>query len=95
MTSSYLPPVGVTIPHDFDSFAFNPFELNTDKGGIYDDFLNPDLNLFNSKNVKLSCEYFSDDQFNDLSLTLLHDEFSMSYAFSTMHLNVRSMPKKL
>lgn len=90
MSSSY---VGVSVPYEIDSLAFNPFEINTDNIGIYDEFFNPDINLLNSDNMIQSCQYFSEDQFNDMSHALSHDDFSVIYTFSTMHLNVRSLPK--
>ena len=67
--------------------AFNPFDLCIDKDGIYDEFFNPDSNHVDMKNVQISCEYYTEDQFKKSA------KVQVPNSFSFFHLNIRSIPQ--
>lgn len=77
---------------DINSLVFNPFELNTDNNGIYDMFFNPDVNQSNINSLKLSCNYYSEEQVNTLYHNLTDTNIDNQF-FSTFHLNICSMSK--
>lgn len=56
--------------------------------GIYETFFNPDSNNNYLNSVNLSCEYYTEQQFNFLSC--LSPSHSDPTSFSTIHVNARS-----
>lgn len=66
-----------------DDSAFNPLNC-MDMDCRYDELYDPDMNHDALKNSKMSCEYYSQDQFSKLIPIC---------SFSSLHLNVRSLPK--
>lgn len=73
-----------------DSRTLNPFELNMDNNsGIYETFFNPDSNNNYLNSVNLSCEYYTEQQFN--FLPCLSPTHSDQTSFSTIHVNARSL----
>lgn len=68
-----------------DSQTISLFECVTH--GIYDTFLNSDTHFVASTSTNLSCKYFTESQFNNLS------QQADTAAFSIFHPNIRSMSK--
>lgn len=74
------------------NLIFNPFMLDTEKETSFTDSWDPDLNFYSNildSNMDTPCEYESENSFNTLCTKQGHD----THAFSTLHLNIRSLPQ--
>lgn len=76
----------ITQPKDHtiqDDSTFTPL-MCLDNDGRYDELYDPDRNYEVLKNAKVSCEYYSQDQFSDQV---------QDGTFSSLHVSIRSLPK--
>ena len=73
----------------FENYKFNPF--TTHNNLLMDNMSDPDMNLFNENNLlNLDTPYLNTTETkNKLSL------FNDTHSFSVLHLNIRSLNKKI
>ena len=75
-------------PDRFSSLHYNPIFCNSNVSLTQSDSLDPDINL---NTGKTPCDYFTENQFNDM---LLNENYSGA-DFSLLHLNIRSLSRNL
>lgn len=77
-----------------NSIVSNPFIIcSTDNDDRHDNLYNPDMNCDGLRNANVSCQYYSDEQFIYLLQEQPLHHSSGSGSLSSLHLNVRSLPR--